>query len=253
MEGLRDLKNEEVKNLRKYFNLFSQLKRDVEKSIHPSGPGCVDGSLVEVMNYQIDKFKNQFPDLLFPFNLDSFFYFKDGYGKKQYRKDGILGYLSTAISELEAQVSTTEPTPFFEKKDFSFVKNVKIREILERDYLEIGGAFVSRCWKSAIILSGGSIEALLLYFLLTDENLARSAKNAPSEKNLNKWNLQNLIDVAVELNSELEGVKKLSHSVREYRNLIHPGKEVDENLKVAEEEARIAVEVLHMVHRELSK
>jgi hypothetical protein len=50
-----------------------------------------------------------------------------------------------------------------------------------------------------------------------------------------------------------EGLQKLSHSVRGYRNLVHPGNELRSKLTVAPEEARIALSVLDMLHRELSR
>ncbi len=46
---------------------------------------------------------------------------------------------------------------------------------------------------------------------------------------------------------------KLSHSVRQYRNLIDPGNELRQQLLFGHEEARIALEILNMVDRELTK
>lgn len=42
-----------------------------------------------------------------------------------------------------------------------------------------------------------------------------------------------------------------AHSVREYRNLVHPGREVRENLSFGREEAAIALEVLRILVRDL--
>lgn len=61
-----------------------------------------------------------------------------------------------------------------------------------------------------------------------------------------------MIEVAVKENLINGGVATLSHSVREYRNLIHPGVEVRKGIKVEPEEAKIAMNVLDMLIRELS-
>jgi hypothetical protein len=62
-----------------------------------------------------------------------------------------------------------------------------------------------------------------------------------------------LILVAVDLRLVTPGVEKLSHSVREYRDLVHPSVQVRTQLKSDKEEARIAIEVLNMLHRDLSR
>lgn len=130
---------------------------------------------------------------------------------------------------------------------------MKLRDLIERDYAEIQRAFISECWKSTIILSGGAIEALLLDLLQKNAANALSATKAPKGKsNLETWVLSELINVAVELQLVPVGVEKLSHSLREYRNLVHPGKEIRDKLIFDREEAKIAIEVLHILHRELS-
>ena len=63
--------------------------------------------------------------------------------------------------------------------------------------------------------------------------------------------LKTLIDVSVELKLVSAGVEKLSNPVREYRNLIHPGNEIRSGLTFGAEEAKIALEILHMLHRDL--
>lgn len=140
-----------------------------------------------------------------------------------------------------------------EKRNFPFISDNELRKILERDYSEIQRAFVAQSWKSVIIMCGSAIEAILLNLLKQDEKKAKSSKKASEEKNLEKWSLNNLIEVAVDLKLVTEGIAKLSHPVREYRNIIHPGNEIRNKIEFGKEEARIAIEVLNILHRDLTK
>lgn len=67
------------------------------------------------------------------------------------------------------------------------------------------------------------------------------------------WGLVHLIVSSVELKLINPGVDTYSHSVRGYRDLVHPTVEIRSKLKVDLEEARIALEVLNMVHRDLTQ
>jgi len=88
---------------------------------------------------------------------------------------------------------------------------------------------------------------------LQSQAKATTAKGAPAKKpDVRDWGLKSLIDVSVELGLVSAGVEKLSNPVREYRNLIHPGNEIQNSLTFGAEEAKIALEVLHIVHRDLS-
>jgi hypothetical protein len=64
--------------------------------------------------------------------------------------------------------------------------------------------------------------------------------------------LADLIAVAADIQAVSQSAEKLSHTVREYRNLVHPGNQLRTGLKVQPEEARIAVEVLNILIRDLS-
>ncbi|HEY1247919.1 MAG TPA: hypothetical protein VGE97_02920, partial [Nitrososphaera sp.] len=146
-----------------------------------------------------------------------------------------------------------ESIPVTETREFVFITNHDLRKILERDYEEIQKAFVTRCLKSVIILCGGAIEAILLDLLQQKQSAALAATKAPKGKtDITRWDLVDLINVSVEIGLVSNGVEKLSHSVRDYRNLIHAGNEIRNKLTFNTEEARIAIEVLNMVHRDCS-
>ena len=104
-----------------------------------------------------------------------------------------------------------------------------------------------------MILCGGAIEAILTDLIATHKSRAKSAKSAPNKPDITHWDLSDLINVVVELDLISSGVEKLSHSLREYRNLVHPGNEIRKGLTFDAEEARIAVELLNIVHRDLSE
>lgn len=171
-----------------------------------------------------------------------------------YRAESLLTYVNRAIARLESELEVKEDSPVIERKDFRFLADKKIRAIAERDYLEIQRAHIAQCWKSVIILAGSLIEAILTDCLTQKEREAQGATAAPAgKKTLEEWDLSQLINVAVELKLVTSSVEKLSHSVREYRNIVHPGNEVRKQLVFGQEEARIALEVLHIVHRDLSQ
>ena len=164
-------------------------------------------------------------------------------------------HLTSVVAEIESTLESEggfDSVPVTESRSFDFVSDEAIREIIESDYSETQRAFVAHCWKSVIILSGGMIEAVLLDQLLQNEDSARAVDASPEGSDLRRWSLNDLIKVSVEIEVVNEGVSVLSHSVRGYRNLVHPGNQLRNSLSANEEEARIALEVLHMVHRDLS-
>lgn len=150
------------------------------------------------------------------------------------------------------QDSSREPvsvaTP--EARDLSFVADIKLQTIIDRDYAELQRVGAVSVVKSRFILAGGLIEALLLDALQRNEAQARNAKSA-ERKPLDEWSLGSLIDVAVELGLVGAGAQSFGHAVREYRNLVHPGKEKRSKYAVAPEEADIAEKVLDIVIRDL--
>ena len=131
------------------------------------------------------------------------------------------------------------------------MKHDKLREIVERDDFEITRSAIDECWKSVIILAGGAIEGILLDLLLQHTSQAAATKQAP-KKDLMEWDLVDLIRAARELKLVTGAVDKLSDAVRDYRNLVHPGKEVRDDVKFGASEARVAMEVLSILHRDLS-
>lgn len=162
----------------------------------------------------------------------------------------IGAWLDAAIAGLETARERARLEPAIQPIDFSFIRDPRLRAVLERDSFELQQAFARGHWKSSIILAGGAIEGILTDLLLNRPEAFHTA-GAPKESDITRWTLDKLIRVSLELNSVNGAVGRLSQSVREYRNLVHPGREISENLNFGREEATIAVEVLHILVRDL--
>lgn len=243
------MNSDDLKKLRKHYHILLRQQPIFEEESKTN----ISEHSVNQMATTIRRIESDFPGLLPPFALNQFFSHRGADTNiSYYVVSGIRSYLAIALGILEVEVETDEGNPVTETKEFSFVKNNDIRKCLERDYTEIQRAFIARCWKSVIILSGGAIEAILTDLLEANASRATGSQKAPKQKDITRWDLADLINVSVELDLVSSGVEKLSHSVREYRNLVHPGNEIRNKLTFDSEEAKIALEVLHIVHRNLS-
>lgn len=138
------------------------------------------------------------------------------------------------------------------KQTFDFVSDPKMREICCRDYLELAKVRRVGAHKSTIILSGGLIEALLSDALDRQSSTAKAyyRKLYPNRKQV-RWTLECLIGVAEAMGIITPGATQLSHTLRDYRNLVHPRKEIRSGYKVQKQEAEIAVNMVQIVMRDL--
>jgi hypothetical protein len=135
---------------------------------------------------------------------------------------------------------------------FGFVHDSAIKAIVERDYNELV-RIRETALKARFILAGGIIEGLLLDGLLQDMPRAMSTSPGRRERRpLEEWGLSALLDAAVELKLISSSAQSFGHSVREYRNLVHPGLEYRSGLTLASEEVEIAERVMDIVIRDLS-
>lgn len=153
--------------------------------------------------------------------------------------------------------------------DLGFVTNVELREILERDVTELNIARsqgLEKTAKTCMVLCGSIAEALLLEKL--SQNVAATiavAASLPSNlrprspHNLEDWDLNEMINVAVHLSPPLlpDDASTGAHQLRRWRNLIHPGRELREarnrRITPTRERANNAIAFLQFVARELTR
>jgi len=241
-----DYQSQDRQKLKSYYESLRSYQEILGKSkeLHLSVP------TFRALDVEIGRIRQDFQNLLPPFDRNSF-----GYDQtwQNYELAPVEAYVGACIARIKVALEETQNTPVTHQIEFLFIRDSELRNILERDYSEIQRVFIAECWKSVIVLSGGSIEAILLDRLKVDESRAKAANSAPTKTDLARWDLSDLIKVGVELKIVEPSAETLAGVVRQYRNLIHPGNELRNKLSIGRLDAESALNVLRIIHRDLSR
>lgn len=140
----------------------------------------------------------------------------------------------------------------YEFKDVNIGKiglDSAITDILNLRLKEIANCINSNSPLAVIFLCGSTLEGLLLGVSTKYPSEFNKAKSAPKDKEnkvkkLYDWTLNNLIDVACEIGFLKEDVKKYSHTLRDFRNYIHPYQQLISRFNPDEHTAKISWQVL---------
>jgi hypothetical protein len=132
-----------------------------------------------------------------------------------------------------------------------------ITETLRIRFDEIKKSLKSKASLSVIFLSGSSLEGILLGIAMKYPKEFNQARCSPKDKegkvrSYHEWTLSNFIDTAHEIGLIKEDVKKFSHSLRDFRNYIHPYEQVSSRFNPDEHTARICWQVLKAAIFQLS-
>ncbi len=155
--------------------------------------------------------------------------------------DGILKCLDSYTGE----------NTFGKRREFNFVKDNDLRKIIERDYLELKTIlFPSGAWKSVVVMAGSILEAILYDILTIGQSVllrAAASNKAPKNKDINKgeWRLIDLINVSTDIGIlTVDRACTIDQVLRDYRNFIHPKKEIKAQHECSEAEAYLAIGAL---------
>jgi hypothetical protein len=143
-------------------------------------------------------------------------------------------------------------------RSFPFITDAELKRIIERDYSELKlKLFPDEAWKSVVVMAGSILEAILFDVLTQPNNKANAnaSLKAPRDKHqqpiditTGDWKLFNLIEVAVDLKIlPPERGDAIDQVLRDYRNFVHPKKEVKARHLCNEAEALLAIGALDAV------
>lgn len=161
-------------------------------------------------------------------------------------------------------LKTEDTVDSFLHKEFTDISLEKLKidssiiSILELRITEINNAIKTKSALSCIILCGSVLEGILLGIASSKAKEFNQCESSPKNKEgqvlkFNEWSLSNFIDVAYKLGLLGLDVKKYSHSLRDFRNYIHPYEQMSSNFNPDIETAKISWQVLKAGITDLSK
>lgn len=129
---------------------------------------------------------------------------------------------------------------------FDFVTDEEFRISLQSDYAEMSKAMECGAWKAVHVLAGSVIEALLLEYLVV-------SKIKPNGKDPLKVDLGEAISACEAAKVLTPRTSSLCDVIRDYRNLIHPGRLIRLQDKYDGSSAQIAVALVGIITDEVAQ
>lgn len=124
---------------------------------------------------------------------------------------------------------------------FEFISDKKFQELLERDYTELENCLSIKATKSVLVLSGSIIEAILIEYFL------QFLPTGFTKEKIFKLTFQELLDLAEKETLLTQRERNLAWVIKDYRNLIHPGKEIRKEEKIDFESAQISLPLVKII------
>ncbi len=156
------------------------------------------------------------------------------------------------VGPLQVIVEILQQTPdlLLQQSDdrLSYVVDASYRQHLLFDIAVASNALDTRQWKASIVIAGSVVEALLLNALAGKDQ----PENQPETK-LHSMSLDQLIKESTKAELIDQSLTDQLHAVRDYRNLIHPGRSIRERETCTLGKAYAMFGVLHLLDEQLSK
>lgn len=147
----------------------------------------------------------------------------------------------------------------FDDIDFSSLSlEAALIPVLKQRMDEIKTCMEAGAYLAVVILCGSTLEGILLGIANNYPKSFNEATAAPKDKSgkvkpFQDWTLANYIDAACDAGFIDLDIKKFSHTLRDFRNYIHPYEQMLQRFNPTEDTARICLQVLKGALNQLSR
>ena len=169
---------------------------------------------------------------------------------RRVRLEALCNYVNSALNLLEGgAIKTKERITRAPDVSRITVTIPGLKELVDDRWLEAQKCQHIGANLSAVVLMGSIIEGLLLSRANMDMSAACRSSKAPKDKRgkvraIQDWNLNSLIDVAVDVGWLKSDRGKFSHALRESRNVVHPWVHISQKASFDAATTRTCWEVL---------
>jgi len=182
---------------------------------------------------------------------------------KVIRKEAEITFQWLEKVEIEEPSEEATENDFLERE----FNNVNVRglglegavtDVLNFRLKEIEKCFSSDSPLAVILLAGSTLEGILLGLAIKYPKAFNTAKSSPKDgngkvKEFHEWHLAGFIDVAKDLGLIQHDTHKFSHSLRDFRNYIHPFEQMSSGFSPREHTAKICLQVLKAAISEINE
>jgi hypothetical protein len=159
------------------------------------------------------------------------------------------------FAALSAQPAKSDRPPGFA----TLILDSRMQEILIRRWAECIACVQTEAPLAATVMMGGLLEALLLARINRENDKSKvfKAAGAPKDKKtgktlpLSEWTLQHYINVAHELTWISRSAMDVSKVLRDYRNYIHPQKQLSHDVFLKRDDAELFWDVCKSLCRQV--
>jgi len=128
---------------------------------------------------------------------------------------------------------------------FDFITHEEFRNSLESDFREMAACVEAHAWKAVHVLAGSIIEAVLIDYLLAEKHVNR--------EDALKMDFGQALSLCKDKGIISAKTVDLSTVIKDYRNLIHPGRTIRLNEKTDHNSAEVARALVSIVLAEVEK
>lgn len=141
---------------------------------------------------------------------------------------------------------------------FEFIREEKIKDLLNKDWEEAQKAFQNELYKSTIVLCGAILESLLIDALSYVENDAKSIyrQKYPQYRGMDTikdWKFFQLIEISKNIEIISSNDAEVSNIVKNFRNLIHHYAQIEGGLQANSYLASTAINLLTNTYNNISE
>ena len=169
----------------------------------------------------------------------------------------LLEIRSKQMAMASKMVATSDAAPNFAR----LIPDTTMQGILDRRWVECVLCLHAPAPMAATVMMGGLLEGLLLARVNKEPNQQRifTARSSPKDRKtgnplpLKEWGLRDYIDLAHELKWITVSAKDVGVVLRDYRNYIHPQKELSHGVTLVPDDASVLWEVAKSIAKQLLK